>query len=284
MLINLKNNILIVGLGLMGGSYAMALKKFGFTVNALNKDIKSIEYAIHHGYIDNGSDKVDEKLIGDANIIIFALYPHDFINWIKENQKYIKKNTLLTDVTGVKSRVVKEIQSILRDDIEFVPAHPMAGREASGIEYATDKVFQGANYIVTPTDKNTEPAIEIVMQLGRILGFKNINRLSLEEHDDMIGFVSQLTHCIAVSLMTCRDNTGMEKYTGDSFRDLTRIAKINDAMWPELFVENKSALLKEMTLFQEQFDKLKTYIEKEDFENMRKMMRKSTESRIKFDK
>ena len=107
----------------------------------------------------------------------------------------------------------------------------MAGREVSGVENSTDKMFVGANYIVTPTEKNTQEAIQTCLELGRLLGFSNVTTLSPEEHDEMIGFLSQLTHCIAITLMTCNDKEDMEKFTGDYFRDLTRIARINDIMW-----------------------------------------------------
>lgn len=122
------------------------------------------------------------------------------------------------------------------------------------------------------------------MEIGRLLGFARVSCLSPEEHDDMIGFVSQLTHCIAVSLMTCNDSEHIEKFTGDSFRDLTRIAKINDVMWSELFLANKEPLLKQMELFEKQFEKLKNTLKNEDVEQMREIMRKSTERRKLFDK
>ena len=173
---------------------------------------------------------------------------------------------------------------MLREDVEFIAAHPMAGREVSGVENSTEKMFVGANYIVTPTAKNTPEAIETCVELGRLLGFSNVATLSPEEHDEMIGFLSQLTHCIAVSLMTCNDKEHMEKYTGDSFRDLTRIARINDLMWSELFVANKKVLLDQMDMFMNEFEKLRGMIETEDIDDMRAMMRHSTARRALFDK
>ena len=284
MIIDTSKKFLIVGLGLMGGSYAMGLKRFGFRVSAITKDQNSVDYALKNKLIDKGSASTDKELISEADIIIFALYPHDFMNWIKDNQQYIKKNALLTDVTGVKGCIVYKIQEILRDDLEFIAAHPMAGREVSGVENATDSIFIGANYIVTPTEKNSVTAIETCMQLGKILGFKRVSCLSPEEHDDMIGFVSQLTHCIAVSLMTCNDDSDIEKFTGDSFRDLTRIAKINEVMWSELFLANKPALLKQMNEFDAQFQKLRSALENDNVEKMKEIMRKSTARRKEFDK
>ena len=284
MIVDVSKKILIVGLGLMGGSYARVLKRFGFHISAITRDQSSIDYALRENIIDEGSTTPDEKIISQADLVIFALYPHDFIEWIENNQEHFKRGALLTDVTGVKGSVVYKIQGMLRPDVEFIAAHPMAGRELSGVENSTDKIFAGANYIVVPTDKNTPEAIETCTELGRLLGFSNVATLSPEEHDEMIGFLSQLTHCIAITLMTCNDKENMEKFTGDSFRDLTRIARINDVMWSELFVANKPALLDQMNSFIDKFNELKTMLETEDIDGMRRMMRHSTERRALFDK
>lgn len=284
MIVDVSKKILIVGLGLLGGSYAKVLKRFGFHISAITLDQSSIDYAIREGMIDEGSTEINEEIIGSADLVIFALYPHVFVEWIEQNQSLFKSGALITDVTGVKGSIVYKIQYMLRPDVEFIAAHPMAGREVSGVENSTDKMFVGANYIVTPTDKNTPEAIQTCMELGRLLGFSNVTTLSPEEHDEMIGFLSQLTHCIAVTLMTCNDKEDMEKFTGDSFRDLTRIARINDLMWSELFVANKDVLLDQMNLFSKKFNELKAMLESEDIDGMRKMMRHSTQRRALFDK
>lgn len=284
MIVDVSKRILIVGLGLLGGSYAKALRRFGFHISAITKEQSSIDYALQEQIIDEGSTQLDERIIGEADLVVFALYPHVFVEWIRENQRLLKSGALITDVTGVKGSVVYRIQDMLRPDVEFIAAHPMAGREVSGVENSTEKMFVGANYIVTPTDKNTPEAIETCVELGRLLGFANVAVLSPEEHDEMIGFLSQLTHCIAVTLMTCNDKEHMEKYTGDSFRDLTRIARINDLMWSELFVANKEVLLHQMDMFMSEFGKLRDMIETEDIDGMRAMMRHSTARRALFDK
>ena len=284
MIVDISKKILIVGLGLLGGSYAKVLKRFGFHISAITKGQSSIDYALKENIIDEGSTELDARIIGDADLVIFALYPHVFVEWIEQNQGLLKSGALITDVTGVKRNVVYRIQEMLRPDVEFIAAHPMAGREVSGVENSTDRMFVGANYIVTPTDKNTPEAIQTCIELGRLLGFSNVATLSPEEHDEMIGFLSQLTHCIAVTLMTCNDKENMEKFTGDSFRDLTRIARINDLMWSELFVANKDVLLEQMDRFIDKFNELKTMLEAEDVDGMRTMMRHSTERRALFDK
>lgn len=213
MIVDISQKILIVGLGLLGGSYARVLKRFGFHISAITMEQSSIDYALREKIIDEGTTELDERIIGDADLVIFALYPHVFVEWIEKNQSLLKSGALITDVTGVKGSIVYKIQEMLRADVEFIAAHPMAGREVSGVENSTDKLFIGANYIVTPTEKNTPEAIETCIELGRLLGFSNVTTLTPEEHDEMIGFLSQLTHCIAVTLMTCNDKENMEKFT-----------------------------------------------------------------------
>lgn len=279
-----KTNILIVGLGLIGGSYAKALTKKGYRVTAITRSRSSIDYALREGIIADGTDQIDPQLIGEADLVVFALYPRIFLDWLRENQQYLKPGAILTDVTGVKCNVVYAVQAMLRPDVEFIAAHPMAGREVYGVENSDETIFQKANYIVTPTDKNTEEAICLCEALGQELGFARVSRLSPEKHDDMIGFLSQLTHCIAVSLMNCNDTPGMEAYTGDSFRDLTRIARINDQMWSELFMENREQLLHHMDAFSESFSQFRNMLAQGDVEGMRDAMRRSTARRALFDK
>lgn len=276
--------ILIVGLGLIGGSYAEALTDAGYEVGALDLNESSIDYALEHGMIAHGRSSVDADYVLEFDVLVFALYPHTFVEWIENYQSYIKPGAVITDVTGVKCSIVYKIQEVLRDDVEYIGAHPMAGREVYGVENAKKEIFLGANYIVTPTSRNTEEAIVLAEELGRVIGFGSISRLSPEEHDEMIGFLSQLTHCIAVSLMTCKESESLVRYTGDSFRDLTRIAKINENMWTELFFANRETLLREMDLFAEKFLALRDSIAREDAEAVRETMRLSTTRRKFFDK
>ncbi len=279
-----KHKILIVGLGLMGGSYAKALSKAGFEIYAISKDQEDIDYALSLGIIKEGTTEVSKKFIEKANLVIFALYPKVMIEWVREHKDKFASGTLITDVSGVKSGIVDKVQNLLPRDVEFISAHPMAGRELSGIQYSDESVFKAANYIVVPTEKNTEGAVELCCELGRVLGFARISRLSQKEHDKMIAFLSQLTHVIAVSLMCANDDSTLSKYTGDSFRDLTRIAKINEVMWSELFLLNKDALLNEMEGFEKSFKKFKDALLTNDTDTMKKMMIESTKRRKEFDK
>ena len=284
MKLNKDMKILIVGLGLIGGSYAEALSKKGYEVGAIDQKQEAIDFALRKGYIESGKTSVDKDYVGRFDIVVFALYPHAFVEWIEKYQNCLKSGAIVTDVTGVKGGVVCDVQNALRKDVEFIAAHPMAGRECSGVENAKAEIFEGANYIVVPTEKNTQEAIELCKDLGRELGFKHISELSVKQHDETVGFLSHLTHCIAVSLMVCKESGHLADYTGDSFRDLTRIAKINDEMWSELFLLNKDEIVEQMNLFEQHFGKLKECIQNDDREGIREMMRLSTKRRKVFDK
>lgn len=279
----IQNNTVfaIVGLGVLGGSYVQALSAKGYHCIGIDINEQSIETALEKEWIVKGG--TDPSLVKEADIVVCALYPHVFIEWVRKNQHFFKPGALLTDVTGVKRQVILNIHSELRSDVEFIACHPMAGRESRGIQYADASRFQNANFIIVP-ENNTQEAIDTAYQLARILGFTKISELTPEEHDKMVGFLSQLTHVIAVSLMNVSDNTHLAAYTGDSFRDLTRIAKINEDMWPELFILNKDNLSREIDDFVKEMLNFKDLLNKEDIEGMKLKMRISTERRKKFDK
>ena len=284
MIFDQVQQVLVVGLGLLGGSYAKSLRKKGFKVDAITLEESDIRYALENDIIDQGTTDIDADMIQRADLIVFSVYPHVFVDWIREYGHLISPGTIVTDVTGVKECIVDTVQSLLPPGVEFVAAHPMAGREVGGVRNSDESIFFGANYLVVPTERNTEKAIQLCCELGWVLGFAKVSCLSPKKHDEMIGFLSQLTHCIAVSLMCACDEPEMEKYTGDSFRDLTRIANINDEMWSELFLANRETLLHQMEDYRTCFDRLYDYLQCEDREGLRDMMRLSTARRKRFDK
>lgn len=282
-MISKDTRFLIVGLGLIGGSYAMGLKKNGYHVDAIEINQLSIDYALKNDIIDRGST-FDIDMIQEADIIIIGLYPNMSVDWIATYQKYFKPGALITDVASVKTGVVKPIQDMIRDDVEYCSSHPMAGKEVSGVKFADDAIFHVANFIILPTEKNTQEAVDTLREFAQILGFSNITELTVEKHDEMIGFVSHLTHAIAVSLMNTNDNTHLVEYTGDSFRDLTRIAKINENLWSEVFFLNKDNLIREIDAFTAEVENLKTKLLENDVEGLKKLFVQSTARRKLFDK
>ena len=281
---NRNTHFLIVGLGLIGGCYARRLTALGYTVDALDIDPGALDYAKEEGIIARGAEYSDE-LVGDADFVIFGLYPTALLEWLRAHKGALRPGALITDVSGVKCAVADDAQAILAgQDNEFIASHPMAGRETIGVRNSDEKIFRGANFIITPTEKNTQPAIDAVHELAEILGFGRISILTPREHDEMIGFLSQLTHVIAISLMNCQDNTHLAAYTGDSFRDLTRIARINDKLWSELFLLNRDILEQEIDSIVSELNAVKGLLQADDREGLREKMRQSTLRRAAFDR
>lgn len=277
-------NIGIIGLGLMGASFAKRLSpQKDKTIYGIDQNEQTIQTALELNIIKEGSTDPD-KLIKKCNLIILALYPTMIKPWIVENQQYLESGTILMDISGVKTNIVEPVQAILREDLELISIHPMCGRESRGIDFAQADIFDNANYIIVPTNKNTATAIKAAKQLGKDLRVKNISILSCEEHDRMIGFLSQLTHVIAVSLMNTHDNSHLVEYTGDSFRDLTRIATINEDLWSELFLLNKDILLDEIDQFLDATKHFRDSLEKEDIDEMKRLFIQSTNRRKLFNK
>lgn len=271
----------IVGLGVMGASFAKRLSQKGYAVYGFEVSQKVLDLALAKQIITKGTTEPKE-LLWECDEIILALYPTQILPWVKENQKYFRPQTLLMDISGVKSNIILPVQEVLRNDVELISIHPMCGRESRGIEFSDETIFDGANYIVVPTSRNSKEAIQAARELGSVLGVKRINELSIEEHDRMIGFLSQLTHVIAVSLMNTHENSHLVEYTGDSFRDLTRIASINEDLWSELFVLNKDILLDEIDQFMEAVSHFKTALKQEDTEEMKRLFIQSTQRRERF--
>ena len=275
---------LIVGLGLLGGKYAQVLSQKGYRVTGITHSRSTLDYALTHGYIRAGKTKDFADLVQAADCVIFGLYPAVLLDWVRDYGALLRPGTLVTDVSGVKRGVVEPIQQMLPEGVEFIASHPMAGRETSGIAHSAEVDFAPANFIITPTDRNTPAGIAWCRALAETLGFKRISQLTPAEHDHMIGYVSQLCHAIAVSLMCASDNSELACYTGDSFRDLTRIARINDKMWAELFLWNKDNLISKIDMFTNALLSMRQKLVDDDREGLEEMFRLSTQRREAFDK
>ena len=279
-----KTRVCIVGLGLLGGSYAMALSQKGHQVTAIDKNPEALEFGLNKGWIQAGATADFQGLLREAELVVLCLYPGDMLPWLQENQGALSPGCLITDVCGVKLGIAEEAQALLRPDAEFVPAHPMAGRERLGIWNADCAIFAPANFIITPTPRNTPEAIARIEELARELGFAHIARLSPAEHDEMIGYVSQLTHAIAVSLMLANDNPRLAEYTGDSFRDLTRIARIDAGLWSKLFLHNRQILTAQIDRFSQALQNLRQQVEEGNEEALVELFHISSHRRSWFDR
>ena len=275
--------ILIVGLGVIGGGYAMALKEAGYKeVYGVDKNLDTLKKAKKLGIIKEGFVN-EEEIISKVDLIVIALYPDLVKDFIVRNKDKFKKNTVITDVTGIKGLFIHDIIKILPEDIDFVFAHPMAGREKKGIDYATNEVFKGANFLIIENERNKEENMRLIEKLAYEMGFKNIKRISSAFHDEIIAFTSQLPHILAVALINS-DTEGRSTgdFIGDSYRDLTRIANINEKLWSLLFLGNKQNLLNVMDSFEEEFNKIKKCIKEDNEKELQELFIKSTKRREKL--
>lgn len=270
--------VFIAGLGLIGGSYAEGLTKAGHEVYGYDPHEKTIDYALKHHFIL----KAGLEYIKDSDMIILGFYPTENVAFIKEHSHRLQNNQIITDVSGIKKDMTRSIEEILPKGVKYCSHHPMAGREKRGIENASSLMFKNANFIITPTKHSSEDAILAIRKMANDLGFKRVSIITPEEHDELIGYTSQLPHAMAVALVNSNTHEKTESFTGDSYRDLTRIAVINELLWSELFFENKDNLLQAINVFEQELDKIKEAISNNDREALKSLFIKSTQRRREF--
>lgn len=274
--------VLIVGLGLIGGAYALRLSRKGYEVYGYDINPESLAYAKEKGYI---AEEVKDlpTAISFADVIILSIYPQTILEFLKQYKSYFRNNQVITDVCGVKSSFVEEAAELCLPAV-YCSHHPMAGREKIGIRYSEECVFEGANFLITPLEDTPMSAVECIKKIGRDLGFSAISVISANRHDKMIGFTSQLTHAIAVSLVNSDHDPETKNYIGDSYRDLTRIAMINENLWSELFLENKDYLLMHIEAFERELDKVKEALANQNKDALKKLFASSTKIRKEMEK
>lgn len=274
--------VTVVGLGVVGGSFVKALKGQGHQVYGIDIDDRTLQMAKDEGDIIEGY-KDGKEIIPKSDLTIICLYPSLVLDFIKNNQ--FKKGSIITDAVGIKSYFLEKAMSIIDSDVEFVSGHPMAGREKKGFEYASKEVFKNANYILIEHPVNKKECLSFMEEFVGTLGFKSVKIMSPQAHDEIISFTSQLPHAIAVSLINS-DNQKYDtgKYIGDSYRDLTRIANINENLWSELFLRNSEYLLNSIETFEEQLDLIKQALLDNDEESLKQLFIKSSKRREKLEK
>lgn len=274
-------NILIVGLGLIGGSYAIGLRKKGHKVFGTDINEETLTFAKEKEIIDEGSHEALD-FIPKAEMIIIGLYPDKILDFLTKYQPYFNKNQIITDVCGIKTKFVYDAIKLAKPAV-YLSHHPMAGREKVGIKYANPEIFKGANFLICSVS-NTFDDISRIQKLASDLEFGRISVISPEKHDKMIGFTSQLTHAIAVSLVNSDTENDTKMFIGDSYRDLTRIAMINENLWSELFFANRDYLLGEISNFECEIEKLKICLEKYDEKTLKEIFIKSRKTRSEMEK
>lgn len=239
--------IAVVGLGLIGGSFCKAIKAYtnhevygvGRTLNS-----RSVQMALQEDAIDKA---IIPSELGVADLTILCLHPQGIIDFVEENQEYFRPGSIVIDAGGVKEAIVSAVEPVLENrGVCFIGCHPMAGREFSGYAYSLPDMYKGASMILTPGEKTPEEAVLVVESLARDIRFGRIVKCTPKEHDSTIAFTSQLAHVVSSAYIKSPTTQKESGFSAGSFKDLTRVAKLNEDMWTELFLMNKEALVYEI--------------------------------------
>ncbi|GAB1475885.1 prephenate dehydrogenase [Bacillota bacterium] len=275
-------NIGVVGLGLIGGSIAKAIKQTeGYKV--LGRDILKdvVDKAVLSAAIDE--ELVDGKLT-ECHMIIIALYPKETVNFIKTKGHLLKKGTVIVDCCGVKRSVCSEIQpEASKFGVHFVGGHPMAGIEFSGFEHSKASLFKGASMILTPPEDADEEVIDLLKSFFQTLGFGHIEITTPEIHDSEIAYTSQLAHVVSNAYVKSPRAEMHEGFSAGSYLDLTRVAKLNPDMWTELFLENSEYLVEEIDGLIGRMTLYRNAIENKGKEELYKLLEEGTKRKIQLD-
>lgn len=276
-------HIAIVGLGIIGGSFAKAIhSRFPgqYHVSAIDLDQQALDDALELGVIQEGETS-NKTILQRADLVIIALYPTLVKQFILDHHTDFKKGATLTEAAGIKQAIMSDILPLVPEGIEFIFGHPMAGRESQGFAFADERVFLHANYIVTPHEGNSEAALSAFTNFIKGLGFGRVTLATPQLHDEMIAYTSQLTHIIASALINSEqaDHNTVE-FIGDSFRELTRIAKMNETLWSELMLNNQEALLQAINAFEDKISLIKAAISSQNQVALEKEFLESTKRRL----
>lgn len=272
-----------IGLGLMGGALAMGVRKQNpQKICAFDINEEVLEDALSKKVIDWGVSEPEgiRQILGQSDLVILCLYPQLALNFILDYMDAFKEKALITDITGVKKPLIQGLRGVLREDLDFIPGHPMAGSEKEGFGNADDSIFKDRNYILVPQPSNQPDNLALIKNLIYDLGFVNIVETTAEVHDQKIAFTSQLCHVIASALIDSEEDLHITDYEGGSFGDLTRIAMINAGMWSELFICNQEALVEQIEKFEKSLDSMKKMISSSDNAGMTKVLSNVRKKRI----
>ncbi len=254
--------IAVIGLGVIGGSFCKAIKKYtNHTVMGINRTRSVAEKALGEGAIDEIGTK---ETLSEADIIILCMYPQACVDFIRDYGNYIKKGALVTDSSGIKRAICPELKKLSRQfGFVFVGSHPMAGKEKNGYDVSEADLYKGASYIITPCGADPKYG-KTLAELALSIGFGKVKITTPEEHDRMIAFTSQLPHVLACAYVLspcCPNHNG---FSAGSYRDVSRVANINSKLWSELFLENREPLITELNILIENITYIKSAIVNDD--------------------
>ncbi|MCK9478993.1 MAG: prephenate dehydrogenase [Firmicutes bacterium] len=264
-----NKTVTVVGLGLIGGSIARVLRPFVKKLYAIEQNSDVLDFAQKQGIVD----VAPHNPLEESDIVVLCIYPGDSLVFVKENVNNFKKGCILTDTVGVKTPLMNLCKK-LNPPFTYIGGHPMAGREVSGFINSDKNLFSGASFIITPSDNAKAEQISLIEKFALALGCKVVIHATADEHDKIIAYTSQLPHIIATAMCDTPLLVKHKNYTGGSFEDVTRVAKINENLWTELFLENKKHLADEIKRFTASLEKIGRAIEQNDSEALRQIMRK----------
>ena len=266
----------IVGLGLIGGSYAKALRNLKVR-KILGMDIShGIARACLNANMIDEVVEADGSNLKEADVIICSVYPEAVVGFVRQNVQNFAEGMLLTDATGVKGTMPLEIQELLPEGCEFISGHPMAGRQGSGLGMSDAAIFNNSNYIIVPTERNSPEAVHWLEEFARALGCARSVKVSMEDHDKIIAYTSDLPHITAVALVNSASyNENTQYFIAGGFRDATRVADINPDLWSDLFLANRDNVIAEIENYQNQLERWKKAIVEKDREALKEIMREA---------
>ena len=255
----MKRQIAIIGLGLIGGSMAMALRGFeDYELVGVDQDPDTLAFAAAHGVADRLTDDAP-AVLSQADVVYLCLHPRGIVRFLEANRDRFKPGALVTDVCGIKTAIV-EGAAVLPEAVDFIGGHPMAGRETSGIFHADGALFRGAHYIITPGPRSCPSHVALLERIARHIGCRDVVNTTTQKHDAIIAYTSQVMHIMAVAVCDDPDLFDCKGFEGGSFRDCTRVAALDVPLWTELFSMNAPALC---TVIRTLEDNLRAYREGE---------------------
>lgn len=282
----------IIGLGIMGGSIAKAIRKNVISLSktddkifALDKNATSLAKAIETGIIDKGFNQSETKeMLLQCDYVFICLYPKATINFLQENRNNFKDDAIITDISGVKHDLAQKYNELCPPNATLILGHPMAGGEKEGFEASKGEYFINHNYLLITNSKADDKKIGELKNLITKMGFSKITMVDADTHDNKIGFTSQLCHVVASAMVESARDPEITSFGGGSFEDLTRIAMINAPLWTELFLSNKEKLLSHIETFKSELTNIQNLIEKEDAESLQSLLEDVRKKRIEMQK
>ena len=273
----------VVGLGLIGGSMAKAIHQYtDCTLLGYDLDGAVLSRALDEGVL---SAALTPDRLAECGLVIIALYPEATVDYVTRNRDRFRKGGLVMDCGGVKGVVCGPLEAVVQDaGFRFVGGHPMAGIERSGYANAFPELFQRASLILTPYPGTPQSCLEEIWQFARRLGFGHLQPSTPEQHDHIIAYTSQLAHVVSCAYVGSPSAPNFQGFSAGSFKDMTRVAKLNEEMWTELFLENREALVREIDTLVEELAAFAYTIRRGDRENLRNMLKRAREIKEAIDK